>query len=87
MSKYARRWDNKTQADLDDLEARLSGGDISLTYDVPTLFALVRGWQAVALREAARDTKARGDIGKEGGVEAWDYLHARADRLLGVDDE
>lgn len=42
--------------------------------------------QVTALREAAYDTRARGDIGKEGGVEAWDYLHWRADRILTGDD-
>ena len=37
---------------------------------------------AVALREAAADASVRGDIGKDGGVEAWRYLGARADRIL-----
>lgn len=31
------------------------------------------------LLDLANDTSVRGDIGKEGGVEAWDYLRARAD--------
>ena len=42
---------------------------------------IVREAQAEALMEAAADTKARGDIGKDGGVEAWDYLTWRADRI------
>jgi hypothetical protein len=37
--------------------------------------------QAHALRQAAADTRARGDIGKDGGCEAWDYLTWRADRI------
>jgi len=43
--------------------------------------------QAVAikvavLREAAYDARVRGDIGKEGGPEAADWLHWRADHIL-----
>ena len=36
-----------------------------------------------ALREAAADTRARGDVGKEeeGGITVWDYLNWRADRI------
>jgi hypothetical protein len=37
--------------------------------------------QAQALRDAAADTRARGDIGKDSGIEAWDYLNWRADRI------
>lgn len=37
--------------------------------------------QATALREAAIDARTRGDLGKEGGVEAWDYLFDRARKL------
>ncbi|QWY79673.1 hypothetical protein PP637_gp43 [Arthrobacter phage Persistence] len=35
-----------------------------------------------ALREAANEAKTRGDIGKEGGPESWDWLHWRADHIL-----
>jgi hypothetical protein len=35
--------------------------------------------EAELLRRLAKDTRERGDIGKEGGVEAWDYLNAHAD--------
>ena len=38
--------------------------------------------QATALREAAIDARTRGDLGKEGGTEAWDYLFARARQLV-----
>jgi hypothetical protein len=42
---------------------------------------IVREAQAQALRDAAADTRARGDIGKNSGIEAWDYLNWRADRI------
>lgn len=45
----------------------------------------VRNAKADALIAAAEDAHARGDIGKEGGVEAADYLSSRARRIL--DDE
>lgn len=36
---------------------------------------------AQALDELAADVKARGDIGKDGGLEAWDYLTWKAEQL------
>lgn len=45
----------------------------------------VRHAKADALIAAAEDAHARGDIGKEGGVEAADFLASRAKRIL--DDE
>lgn len=45
----------------------------------------VRNAKADALIAAAEDTRSRGDIGKDGGVEAADYLASRAKRIL--DDE
>lgn len=47
--------------------------------------AQVRHAQADALIAAAEDARSRGDIGKEGGVEAADFLADRAKRI--VDDE
>jgi len=38
---------------------------------------------AKALREAAADTRARGDVGKDGGIEAWTYLEWRASKAAG----
>jgi len=38
---------------------------------------------AGALRSLAADTKARGDVGKDGGIEAWKYLEWNADQLTG----
>lgn len=46
---------------------------------------LVRNAKADALIAAAEDAQSRGDIGKEGGVEAGTYLADRAKRVL--DDE
>jgi hypothetical protein len=41
--------------------------------------------QAETLREAAQESWERGDIGKpDGGVEAWTWLRARADRIEGL---
>jgi hypothetical protein len=34
-----------------------------------------------ALREAAKEAEERGDIGKDGGCEAWAWLRIRADRI------
>jgi hypothetical protein len=45
--------------------------------------ALVRNAKADALIAAAEDAHSRGDIGKEGGVEAADFLASRAKRILG----
>jgi hypothetical protein len=45
----------------------------------------VRRAKADALIAAAEDARSRGDIGKEGGVEASDFLLSRAKRIL--DDE
>ena len=46
-------------------------------------FGPVKAAQAEALRDAADDARIRGDIGKDGGVEAWDYLRARAAAVEG----
>lgn len=40
--------------------------------------------RAEALREAAREARERGDIGKEGGYEAWDWLAIRADQAASI---
>ena len=37
---------------------------------------------AGALNELAADTRARGDIGKEDGLEPWDYLGWQAGKAL-----
>lgn len=34
---------------------------------------------AQALVDAARDVAARGDIGRDGGISAWNYLNSRAE--------
>lgn len=39
---------------------------------------------AERLLALAADTRARGDIGKEGGVEAWDYLTRSAELMRGA---
>ncbi|GAA4033041.1 hypothetical protein GCM10023063_15550 [Arthrobacter methylotrophus] len=49
------------------------------------LAAQERNAKADALIAAAEDAQSRGDIGKEGGVEAADFLAERAKRIL--DDE
>jgi hypothetical protein len=40
--------------------------------------------RAEALREAAREARERGDIGKDGGYEAWDWLAIRADQAASI---
>lgn len=35
----------------------------------------------IALRNAAAEARERGDIGKAGGPDVWDWLHGWADRL------
>ena len=34
---------------------------------------------AQALEDAARDVAVRGDIGRDGGISAWNYLNSRAE--------
>lgn len=34
-----------------------------------------------ALEEAAKEARIRGDIGKDGGIEAWDWLNWLAGNL------
>jgi hypothetical protein len=48
----------------------------------PDLAARLRNAQADALIAAAEDARSRGDIGKEDGVEASDFLMSRAKRIL-----
>lgn len=36
---------------------------------------------AAYLDSLASDVKVRGDIGKDGGLEAWDYLTGKAEQL------
>lgn len=38
----------------------------------------IREARAQALEEAAHEARIRGDIGKDGGLESWDYLEWRA---------
>lgn len=45
-------------------------------------------WQGEALREAAEEAEERGDVGKDGGPEAWEWLRgliqrAEIDREIG----
>lgn len=72
------QWDEYTQTNLNELEVRLSEGHIPLTYDAPTLFKLIRGWQRVALREAAHTMPIDTLFGAD-GASVW--LHDYADRF------
>lgn len=44
----------------------------------------IRLTQGEALLDAAKEAEARGDIGKDGGPEVWDWLRLRAARIKGV---
>lgn len=70
--------------DVPEAEADLIGPSPEPT-GAPALAAQVRQAKADALIAAAEDARSRGDIGKENGVEASDFLLSRAQRIL--DDE
>lgn len=53
----------------------------SVTLSQAELATLLHDAGANALRAAATDARVRGDIGKDGGVEAEDWLENRAQRL------
>lgn len=46
----------------------------------PAMRDLLADERARALREAADEARARGDIGRDGQIEVWDWLNIRADR-------
>lgn len=51
---------------------------------LPVVEQAVAAARAEALREAAKEAEERGDIGKDGGCEAWTWLRIRADRERGA---
>jgi hypothetical protein len=59
-------------------QAKLEGSNFEYNLEAALMVAYPV-IEAELLRKLAKDTRARGDIGKEGGVEAWDYLNAHAD--------
>ena len=67
---------------MEDAALSLIGSDLGTMYrnDIAraALAAAAPHLAAKALQEAADDTRARGDIGKDGGIEAWTYLEWRA---------
>lgn len=44
----------------------------------PAMRALLADERARALREAAAEARVRGDIGRDGQIEVWDWLNIRA---------
>jgi hypothetical protein len=46
----------------------------------PAMRDLLADERARALREAATEARVRGDIGRDGQIEVWDWLNIRADR-------
>lgn len=41
--------------------------------------------EAKALRKCAKEALERGDIGRDGCIEVWDWLNIRADQIEGAD--
>lgn len=76
-------WHGAQGDDGSETDGQNDTADAARAHVADALAGMLAEARAEALREVAQEARERGDIGKDSGCEAWEWLSIRAEQAAG----